>query len=77
MLGFLHEGAGVRSSAASTASATTPSNVRAASKGLVVMRICNHCPYVKGSIDRIIADCGELQQRGIGSIAVMSNDPAR
>jgi peroxiredoxin len=45
-------------------------------KGLVVMFICNHCPYVKRSIDRIVRDCLELQSRGIGSIAVMSNDPA-
>jgi peroxiredoxin len=44
--------------------------------GLLVMFICNHCPYVKRSIDRIIADCRELQKHGIGSIAVMSNDPA-
>jgi len=45
-------------------------------KGLLVMFICNHCPYVKRSIDRIIADSRELKKHGIGSIAVMSNDPA-
>jgi peroxiredoxin len=45
-------------------------------KGLVVMFICNHCPYVKRSIDRIVGDCQELKTRGVGSIAVMSNDPA-
>ncbi len=44
--------------------------------GLVVMFICNHCPYVKAVIDRIIRDCRELAQHGVGSIAVMSNDPA-
>jgi peroxiredoxin len=44
--------------------------------GLVVMFICNHCPYVKKSIDRIVSDCRELKSRGIGAIAVMSNDPA-
>ena len=44
--------------------------------GLVVMFICNHCPYVKAVIDRIVRDCKELQAHGIGSIAVMSNDPA-
>jgi peroxiredoxin len=43
--------------------------------GLVVMFICNHCPYVKAVIDRIVRDCKELQAQGIGSIAVMSNDP--
>jgi peroxiredoxin len=45
-------------------------------KGLLVMFICNHCPYVKRSIDRIVRDCKELAPLGIGSIAVMSNDPS-
>ena len=40
------------------------------------MFICNHCPYVKSIRDRIIRDTSELVQYGIGSIAVMSNDPA-
>jgi len=44
--------------------------------GLVVMFICNHCPYVKRVLDRIVRDCGELGKRGVGSIAVMSNDPS-
>jgi len=44
--------------------------------GLVVMFICNHCPYVKAVIDRIVRDCAELARHGVGSIAVMSNDPA-
>jgi len=44
--------------------------------GLVVMFICNHCPYVKAVIDRIIRDCAELKAPGVGSIAIMSNDPA-
>jgi peroxiredoxin len=45
-------------------------------KGLVVMFICNHCPYVQRVIDRIVRECKELAPLGIGSIAVMSNDPA-
>ena len=44
--------------------------------GLVVMFICNHCPYVKAVLDRIIRDCGELKGHGVGSIAIMSNDPS-
>ena len=44
--------------------------------GLLVMFICNHCPYVKAVLDRIVRDCRELATHGIGSIAVMSNDPA-
>ena len=45
-------------------------------KGLLVMFICNHCPYVKRVIDRVVQQCKELAPLGIGSIAVMSNDPA-
>lgn len=45
-------------------------------KGLLVMFICNHCPYVKAVIDRIVRDTRELAAHGIGSIAIMANDPA-
>lgn len=45
-------------------------------KGLLVMFICNHCPYVKAVRERIVRDCTELAPLGIGSIAIMSNDPA-
>jgi peroxiredoxin len=44
--------------------------------GVLVMFICNHCPYVKAVLDRIVRDCKELVTHGIGSIAIMSNDPA-
>lgn len=46
----------------------------AGSKGLLVMFICNHCPYVKGAIDRIVADCRALQAKGVGCVAIMPND---
>jgi peroxiredoxin len=45
-------------------------------KGALVMFICNHCPYVKAVLDRIVRDCSELAPLGIGSVAIMSNDPA-
>ena len=45
-------------------------------KGLLVMFICNHCPYVKAVLDRILRDTRELADRGIGCVAIMSNDPA-
>lgn len=45
-------------------------------KGLLVMFICNHCPYVKAVIHRIVRDTRELKKYGIGSIAIMSNDPS-
>jgi peroxiredoxin len=44
--------------------------------GLLVMFICNHCPYVQSIRDRIVRDTRELQQHGINTIAIMSNDPA-
>jgi len=45
-------------------------------KGLLVMFICNHCPYVKEVRERLVRDCGELAGYGIGSVAIMSNDPS-
>jgi peroxiredoxin len=45
-------------------------------RGLLVMFICNHCPYVKAVIDRIIRDTRELAAIGVGSVAIMANDPA-
>ncbi len=43
--------------------------------GLLVMFICNHCPYVKAVRDRLIRDARELKDHGIHSVAIMSNDP--
>ena len=45
-------------------------------KGLLVMFICDHCPYVKAVLDRIIRDCAELKACDIHSVAISSNDPA-
>ena len=42
--------------------------------GTLIMFICNHCPYVKSVIHRIVEDCKILQDKGIGIIAIMSND---
>ncbi len=44
-------------------------------KGLLVMFICNHCPYVKAVIDRIVRDTADLKALGINAVAIMSNDP--
>jgi peroxiredoxin len=46
------------------------------SKGLLVMFICNHCPYVKAIRERLVRDTRELQAMGINSVAIMSNDPS-
>ncbi len=43
-------------------------------KGTLVMFICNHCPYVKAVIDRIVRDTNELKAYGINSVAICSND---
>ncbi len=44
--------------------------------GTVVMFICNHCPYVKAVVTKIVRDMTELRELGVGSVAIMSNDPA-
>ena len=45
-------------------------------KGLLVMFICNHCPYVKAVLDRIVRDARELRDEGVHCVAIMSNDPS-
>ena len=43
--------------------------------GLLVMFICNHCPYVQAVIDRIVRDARDLVPLGIGVVAISANDP--
>lgn len=43
-------------------------------KGLLIMFICNHCPYVRAIRERIVRDVRELKALGINSVAIMSND---
>ena len=43
-------------------------------KGTLIMFICNHCPYVKKVIDKIVDDTNHLNKIGIKSVAIMSND---
>ena len=42
--------------------------------GLLIMFICNHCPYVKAVIKDIVNDCKLMEKEGLKSIAIMSND---
>ena len=42
--------------------------------GTLIMFICNHCPYVKAVIEDIVNNCKTLENDGIRSIAIMSND---
>ena len=48
----------------------------AGANGLVVMFICNHCPYVKAVVDRIVRDAKALRELGVGAVAISSNDAA-
>jgi len=43
--------------------------------GLLVMFICNHCPYVKAIRERLVRDCAELEALGVGAVAISANDP--
>ncbi|WP_077411433.1 thioredoxin family protein [Marinicella sediminis] len=44
--------------------------------GLVVMFICNHCPYVKSIMKALVSDARRLQKIGVNAVAIMSNDVA-
>ena len=43
-------------------------------KGTVIVFICNHCPYVKAVIDRLVRDARDLMAEGVGLAAICSND---
>lgn len=45
-------------------------------RGTVIVFICNHCPYVKAVIDRMVDDAMSLLAEGIGIAAICSNDAA-
>lgn len=44
--------------------------------GVLVVFMCNHCPYVLAILDRLIADSRILTENGIGVVAINSNDAA-
>jgi peroxiredoxin len=44
-------------------------------KPLVVVFMCNHCPYVKAIEDRLIQLGSDLKQRDIHMVGICSNDP--
>jgi peroxiredoxin len=43
-------------------------------RGTLIVFICNHCPYVKAIVSRLVRDAEELQAQGIGVAAICSND---
>ena len=43
--------------------------------GTLVIFLCNHCPYVRAVISRIVEEAKALQQLGVGVIGINANDP--
>lgn len=43
-------------------------------KGLLIMFICNHCPYVKAIRTKLVRDANELMAMGVGVAAINAND---
>jgi peroxiredoxin len=43
-------------------------------KGTLVVFICNHCPFVKATIGRLVEEVAALKALGIGVIGIMPND---
>ncbi len=47
----------------------------AGENGLLIMFICNHCPYIKAILPRLVEDTKKLKKEyGVNSVAIMSND---
>ena len=45
--------------------------------GTLIIFMCNHCPYVLAVLERLIRDAKDLQNLGIGVVAINSNDPVQ
>jgi peroxiredoxin len=43
-------------------------------KGTLIAFICNHCPYVKSIIGRLVHEAAALKELGINTVAINSND---
>jgi peroxiredoxin len=43
-------------------------------RGTVIVFMCNHCPYVKAVVDRVVQAAHALMAEGIGFAAICSND---
>ena len=42
--------------------------------GTLIMFICNHCPYVKAIVKDLVEDTNFLNDLGVKSVSIMSND---
>ena len=49
----------------------------AGNPALLVMFLCNHCPYVKHVAEELVRLAREYQERGAGVVAISSNDVAQ
>jgi peroxiredoxin len=45
--------------------------------GTLVVFICNHCPYVKAVIGRLVRDAEALKPLGVNTVAINSNDASQ
>ena len=59
-----------------TVSGRTVSSSELAGKPAVVIFVCNHCPYVKRIREGLAAFGRSCAERGVGMVAISSNDPA-
>lgn len=57
-----------------TVTGATVSNKDYAGKPLLVMFLCNHCPFVKHLNSHLAKMCAEFQEDGLGIVAISSND---
>ncbi|MGF1474413.1 MAG: thioredoxin family protein [Geminicoccaceae bacterium] len=46
------------------------------SKGTLIVFMCNHCPYVRSILDRLVDTAKQLQAKGVGVAAICANDAA-
>ena len=44
-------------------------------RGLLIFFICNHCPFVKAILPKLVRATNTLIDHGINSVGIMSNDP--
>ena len=45
-------------------------------RGLLIFFICNHCPFVKAILPKLVRATNTLIDHGINSVGIMSNDPS-
>ncbi len=45
------------------------------SQGLLIIFMCNHCPYVKAILPKLVVEIERIQALDIGCVAISSNDP--